>query len=474
MAIHNSVKKPLWRSIFFCCAVFIVVLCCVLGLTSYFSYHKALYDRYEAYITDILHYVDRHIDDDDLAQCVKTLNRSAKFDELEKFMDGVKEDFDIHYLYIILPVHKNGSRKIMSVISAENYYDRYIDTEGNLYLGWISDDEYEEETVEELFGLMKQKEITFHEEQTEWGLDYTGTLPLYDSNNNPYALLCVDVDVSHISTLVRHRTYDTYAFVVLLGALFMAAFLLWMRLNVTNPIRNLEESVVSFASKSSGKRNVQELNFDMPRFKIKNEVSKLAEAVNQMTVDMRNYVEGILLAERNTEIMKRHAAHMSELANQDSLTGIRNKTSYDNYIRKMDYELDMGILRKFGIAMIDLNYLKKINDTYGHEQGNMAIKNLCSLICEVFEHSPVFRIGGDEFVVILKEADYDNIRPLIMNFKARIEKLASDNSLEPWERVSAAIGYAAYDSNADMNVLTVFERADKAMYEAKTEMKAGR
>ena len=78
---------------------------------------------------------------------------------------------------------------------------------------------------------------------------------------------------------------------------------------------------------------------------------------------MRDYVEGILLAERNAEIMKQHATHMTELANQDSLTGIRNKTAYDRTIRKMEYELDMGNLINFGIAMIDLNNLKVINDT---------------------------------------------------------------------------------------------------------------
>lgn len=62
---------------------------------------------------------------------------------------------------------------------------------------------------------------------------------------------------------------------------------------------------------------------------------------------MRDYVEGILLAERNAEIMKQHATLMTELANQDSLTGIRNKTAYDRTIRKMEYELDMGNLINF-------------------------------------------------------------------------------------------------------------------------------
>ena len=192
-AKNKSKIRPMWQSIITGFILFIIVLCILLGLTSSLNYRRSLYQRYEAYITDILKYVDRHIDDDDLAECVKTLERSEKFDELEKFMDGIKEDFDIHYLYILTPVHKNGAGRIMSIISAESYYDRYIDTEGNLYLGWISDDEYDEETVEHLFQDMQKKEIVFYEADTEWGKDYTGSLTLYDSQKNAYALLCVDV-----------------------------------------------------------------------------------------------------------------------------------------------------------------------------------------------------------------------------------------------------------------------------------------
>ena len=80
-------------------------------------------------------------------------------------------------------------------------------------------------------------------------------------------------------------------------------------------------------------------------------------------------------------------------------------------LREFFLQKDMGNLINFGIAMIDLNNLKVINDTYGYEEGNYAIKKLCEIVCSVFSHSLVFRIGGDEFVVILKGADqkmYEN------------------------------------------------------------------
>ena len=92
------------------------------------------------------------------------------------------------------------------------------------------------------------------------------------------------------------------------------------------------------------------------------------------------------------------------------------------------------------------------------------------LVCEIFEHSPVFRVGGDEFVVVLKLRDYRNVDNLVGDFNAHLEKLQNDDTLNPWEQISAAIGYAKFDKTVD----DVFQKADKAMYDKKVAMKAER
>ena len=96
------------------------------------------------------------------------------------------------------------------------------------------------------------------------------------------------------------------------------------------------------------------------------------------------------------------------------------------------------------------------------------------LVCEIFEHSPVFRIGGDEFIVILKNRDYRNVDSLIADFNKNLEDVQKDDTLQPWEQISAAIGYAKFDKKIDSTVDDVFKRADKAMYERKVAMKAER
>lgn len=472
--IDIKTKRPLSKSITIGCILFIISLCIIIGLISYYSFKRALYHRYEAYIHDILVYVDKHIDDDDLKNCMNTLERSEKYDQLELFMDEIKEEFDIHYLYIITPLNDNDTGNVMVLLSAEGYYDRYIDTEGNLYLGWISEDEYDSETANYFFKIMNSDKIVYFEEKTEWSTDYTGALTLYDSNDDPYALLCVDIDITEIYSLIGKRTLELFVSILAIGAVFTALFLFWAKKKITEPITVLEQGVVDFANRSHGQHDLNALRFEAPDIHTHNEVESLATAVTQMSVDMQDYVAEILSAEKEAREMKMQADRFNELANRDALTGIRNKTAYNREIEAMDWSLKTGMLEHFGIAMIDLNFLKKLNDSFGHEKGDLAIQKLSSITCTVFAHSPVFRIGGDEFVVILKGNDLERSNELITAFKATMKVIAEDTKLQPWEKISAAIGVAYYDNKVDGSVINVFQRADKEMYENKKEMKAVR
>jgi diguanylate cyclase (GGDEF)-like protein len=113
--------------------------------------------------------------------------------------------------------------------------------------------------------------------------------------------------------------------------------------------------------------------------------------------------------------------------------------------------------------VFDLNGLKEINDTRGHQVGDQFIKDGCQYICRTFQHSPVFRVGGDEFVVISQGDDYKNIDSLMAGFiKANFERK------EKGEVVIAA-GMSRY--NGDRSVAEVFRRADTEMYENKKSLK---
>ena len=159
---------------------------------------------------------------------------------------------------------------------------------------------------------------------------------------------------------------------------------------------------------------------------------------------------------------------------RDKLTGLRNAAAYMRETAELDRRREMdgreGNLH-YGIVVFDLNYLKRTNDTYGHEAGNELIRRASRTICKVFAHSPVFRIGGDEFVAILEHHDYEHRDELFAAFDQKLteESFEIEGTILP---VSVARGLGLYQPG--MDYASVFRQADDAMYQHKTALKAHR
>jgi len=152
-----------------------------------------------------------------------------------------------------------------------------------------------------------------------------------------------------------------------------------------------------------------------------------------------------------------------ERADMDALTGLKNKHAYVDVVAEIDEKIDNKEPVEFGIVVCDVNDLKHINDTKGHTAGDDYLKKAASVICNVFQKSPVFRVGGDEFAVIVQGHDYKYIYRLL----GKLRDL-NEHSLETGGIVIAC-GMAKYKN--DRRVAAVFERADISMYENKKELK---
>ena len=180
----------------------------------------------------------------------------------------------------------------------------------------------------------------------------------------------------------------------------------------------------------------------------------------------------IVCIEDREEDVKKEKEHLralslaNETARRDSLTGTRNKTAYVEYEKDLQNDIDEKSIVPFGIAICDLNDLKLINDTQGHNAGDEYLKAACKLICKMFSHCPVFRIGGDEFVVILKDQDYADRDNIVSSFMRQVE----DNLKAGYGPV-VAIGTADYQPGVDGSVETIFKRADDRMYKDKSRLK---
>ena len=150
-------------------------------------------------------------------------------------------------------------------------------------------------------------------------------------------------------------------------------------------------------------------------------------------------------------------------ASRDSLTGVKNRSAYLDVEAKLNQRIRAGEKVQFAVVVCDLNNLKQTNDSFGHQAGDQLLKEACAIICGVFKHSPVFRVGGDEFAVISQGHDYEHMDELMARMRGSNARNEADGG------AIVASGMARYDH--DSSVAAVFERADRKMYEDKKTLK---
>ncbi len=169
--------------------------------------------------------------------------------------------------------------------------------------------------------------------------------------------------------------------------------------------------------------------------------------------------------------VKEHISDLNQRVYIDALTSVKNKGAFSAAVEELQEQMD----RKdpalcFAIGVFDCDGLKTVNDRYGHDKGDAYLKTACRLICRVFQHSPVYRIGGDEFAVILREEDYRNRDELARRFRQSAEEISASASSD-WDEIHMAMGIAVFEPDSDLYVIDTVRRADKNMYADKRERK---
>ena len=160
-----------------------------------------------------------------------------------------------------------------------------------------------------------------------------------------------------------------------------------------------------------------------------------------------------------------------DLMRRDPLTNVKNRMAFEDKEKHLQAQINSGSEEGFAIAMFDVNSLKLINDSQGHDAGDIYLLSACQLICSVFKHSPVYRIGGDEFIAVLSGEDLENRESLKNTFNGMLSPYSESLPLPP-EYVSIAFGIAVFDPETDNSVSEVMKRADDDMYRDKATKKS--
>ena len=154
--------------------------------------------------------------------------------------------------------------------------------------------------------------------------------------------------------------------------------------------------------------------------------------------------------------------NLSRLSEEDKMTSLYNRNKYIKMIQEY-----YPTVQKIGVIFWDVNGLKKTNDTLGHEYGDYLITSISASIREVAEEDKrVYRIGGDEFVMIIEGATEEGIKDILRKWEKQIEKKNNVSKI----MLSAAVGFALGNGK---EIEEVIKRADANMYKEKQKYHLG-
>ncbi|MER2236338.1 MAG: diguanylate cyclase, partial [Candidatus Limivicinus sp.] len=160
---------------------------------------------------------------------------------------------------------------------------------------------------------------------------------------------------------------------------------------------------------------------------------------------------------REQEFERKLAAARSR-ANLDTLTGVKNRTAYDNMSDNLARQIEGGQEVHYAIVLCRVEGVREVNEIKGREAGDQMLRDACAIICNVFKHSPVFRVTGEEFAAVAQGHDYEHADEL----EAELEEIGRRNRETGGTVISC--GMAKYDGKS--SVASVFEKAEERCQES--------
>ncbi len=451
-------------------AIFILSLLllatCIIGI-SFRKYEALNVDKHVKMAEGIPQLMGDRFEADKIDYYIENNYSSDEYMELLKYYYTLKDSYlDVRYMYIykLFKDPNDGMIKGLVVLDLDEEYTEDVPQDSIDLIGDISPTAPEFAADFEM--MTKEKQCSWHivNSDPEEGELITFVRPILDADGNYLCSACVDFS---LNALYAKGIDFIIELLVVISTIIIAVIVI---INIIlsailfKPLNKMTRCIESFKFDTDQDRFNNVNNMEALNINVKNEIDEL---YNALVLSMKDSAYFMTTLNRAKSEIK----EISETAYKDALTGVGSKTAYDNEINKLQVDMNRDKNIKFAIVMIDVNNLKYVNDTYGHELGDDYIKGCCRIICRIYKRSPVFRIGGDEFVVILRNDDYVTRMDCFDSLEDAFDDSYNNTSAKEYCRYSASFGMAEYDPSSDKTVEDVFKRADKLMYDFKKVFK---
>ena len=182
--------------------------------------------------------------------------------------------------------------------------------------------------------------------------------------------------------------------------------------------------------------------------------------------DLNNKITAVTVISKDITMLKQTEEKLYSMSMTDELTGLYNRRGF-LALSEQQLKLANRENKKMFLMSADLDFLKLINDTVGHQRGDMEIINVANILKETFRESDIVaRIGGDEFVVLGVDTPDTNIETLAERLREHIN-IHNDKADEPLGELSLSYGFTIYDPMHPCSIYQLLSEADKLMYQHK-------
>jgi two-component system, cell cycle response regulator len=202
-----------------------------------------------------------------------------------------------------------------------------------------------------------------------------------------------------------------------------------------------------------------------------NDESVALKAVNEGAQDflLKARVDGELLPRAIRYAMERHRLleQVRQLAIADELTGLMNRRGF---MMLAEHQRSLADRKgsSLSLVFVDIDHFKLINDRFGHEEGDRALRELAGLLLHTFRRSDVVaRLGGDEFIVLMADVNSDGLRTVLDRVRKNMAAFNHEARFS-W-RLEISLGVVAYDATHPSTLEALMASADQAMYREKAQ-----
>ncbi|WP_029201844.1 sensor domain-containing diguanylate cyclase [Oribacterium sp. NK2B42] len=437
-----------------------------LGLITVFIVHMRFEDRmikdYTRMAEGVTNLMAAAYDTERTEEYIERNYSMPEYNDILKYYYSLKENYpDIYYMYVYKfdPVDPHAT----VIIDLD---EEYTDDPPEESIEWIGDTyDVDPPFDSDIYLMTTGKQAAVHNVKTEDGeylLSYVR--PILDKDGNYACSACVDFSMNFIHQQDREFIYQLISILAVFLLLILGGNIYYIRNKVTHPLDRISSCIDSFVYETEASRfqNVQRL--EALDFRQEDEIGVLYNSFVSNLKESLYYMSNFNKAKDEIVEKENEIEKISQKTYTDGLTPAKNKAAFLDDEIVYDIKIKNG-LKDIATVMVDINNLKYVNDTFGHDVGDKYILGCYDIIQDTYKNSPIYRMGGDEFLIVLTEKDCEDRDQLFEDINTKYQQCYDNEEKEPYERYTASVGMAVYNDGDEFQ--DIIKRADKHMYERK-------